>query len=58
MSRRFPKDCWGKKCPHFRVRDLSVDDLACTCDILNVECDACDEDFCFLLCPMPEEEET
>ena len=51
---RFPKDCWGKNCPHFRTVDMSIDDLLCACDILQAKCDACDEDFCFLLCPLSE----
>ena len=58
---RFPKDCWGKNCPHFHTVDMSIDDLLCACDILQAECDACDEDFCFLICPLskrpPEGEE-
>lgn len=58
---RFPKDCWKKNCPHFHVIDMSIDDLLCICDILQKECDACDGDFCFLLCPLskrsPEEGE-
>lgn len=49
---RFPKDCWDKNCPHFHTVDMSIDDLLCTCDILHASCDACDEDFCFLLCPV------
>lgn len=48
---RFPKDCWKKNCKHFHVTDMSIDDLVCACDILKAECDACDEDFCILLCP-------
>ena len=52
MNNRFPKDCWMKQCPHFHVRDLSIDDLTCTCDLLNEQCDACDEDFSFFLCPI------
>ena len=51
---RFPKDCWGKNCPHFHAVDMSIDDLFCTCDILQEGCDACEEDFCFLLCPLSE----
>lgn len=58
---RFPKDCWEKNCPHFHTVDMSIDDLFCACDILQVKCDACDEEFCFLICPQskrpPEEEE-
>lgn len=58
---RFPKDCWGKNCPHFHTVDMSIDDLLCACDILQAKCDACDEDFCFLICPLskrpPEGEE-
>ena len=49
---RFPKDCWDKKCSHFHVVDMNIDDLLCICDILQKACDACDEDFCFLLCPL------
>ena len=53
MADRFPKDCWNKQCPHFHTRDLSIDDLVCSCDLLKIECDACDEDFCLYLCPLP-----
>ena len=49
---RFPKDCWGNNCPHFHTVDMSIDDLLCACDILQAKCDACDEDFCFLICPL------
>ena len=45
MASRFPKDCWDKKCEHFHTWDMSVDDLVCACDILQLECDACDEDY-------------
>lgn len=51
MNNRFPKDCWEKKCTHFHVHDMSIDDLCCFCDLLNAQCDACDEDFCYLHCP-------
>lgn len=54
---RFPKDCWGKNCPHFHTIDMSIDDLLCICDILRAKCDACDEDFCSLFCPLSEREE-
>ena len=47
MADRFPKNCWDKKCTHFHTRDLSIDDLVCTCDLLKIQCNACDEDFCF-----------
>ena len=53
---RFPKDCWNKKCPHFHTVDMSIDDLVCACDVLHMECDAVDEDYCFLLCPLPKED--
>lgn len=49
---RFPKDCWNKNCEHFHVTDMSVDDLRCVCDVLDYECDACDEDYCYLRCPL------
>ena len=55
MIHRFPKDCWGKKCPHFKVWDLSIDDLCCHCDLLKVSCDACDEDFSFITCPLKQQ---
>ena len=57
MMDRFPKDCWDKKCKHFHVTDLSVDDLLCACDVLGYECDACDEDYCHLCCPLAEKTE-
>ena len=52
MAITFPKDCWGRECPHFKVHDMSVDDLCCYCDILKVQCDACNEDFCHYICPL------
>lgn len=55
MSDRFPKDCWKKKCPHFKAWDMSIDDLCCYCDLLEVQCDACDEDYCLILCPIKED---
>ena|GEM_PF-2863811 len=55
MNHRFPKDCNGK-CPHIGVRDLSIDDLVIICRELKMSCDACDEDFSFLLCPLSDEE--
>ena len=58
MAERFPKNCWDKKCPHFHTRDLSIDDLVCTCDLLKISCDACDEDFCLYLCPLPNDTRT
>ena len=51
MNDRFPKDCWDKKCQHFHVRDMSIDDLRCTCDLLYGGCDASDEDFSVARCP-------
>lgn len=56
MADRFPKDCWQKKCPHFHTRDMSIDDLVCYCDLMAVECDACDADWSLLLCPLPKGE--
>lgn len=62
--KRFPKDCSEKGCPYCHVFDLSVDDLVISCDILGKSCDACDGDFCFMLCPLdgkkeePKEDET
>lgn len=55
MSSRFPKDCWEKNCPHFKVWDMNIDDLCCYCDLLKVKCDACDEMFSLYLCPMNDE---
>ena len=52
MADRFPKDCWGKKCPHFKVWDVSVEDLHCECTLLNKRCKGCDEDLCFIDCPL------
>ena len=55
MNDRFPKDCWDKKCQHFHVKDMSIDDLLCTCDLLQMQCDVCDENFSFGLCPKKDE---
>lgn len=54
MGDRFPKDCWKKNCPHFKSWDMSIDDYRCRCNLLKIECDACDEAFVFHLCPLPE----
>lgn len=56
--RRFPKDCLDKKCEHFHCWDMSVDDFCCACDILQRECDACDEDFSYVRCPLEEKDGT
>lgn len=53
MADRFPKDCWEKNCPHFHVYDMSIDDLRCICNLLKMGCDACDENWSLLLCPLP-----
>ena len=53
----FPKDCWDKNCEHFHTTDMSVGDLLCACDVRGYECDACDEGFCYLRCPLEEKEE-
>ena len=53
---RFPKDCWDKDCEHFHVTDRSIDDPLCACDVLGYGCDACDEDYCYLRCPLEEQE--
>lgn len=55
MINRFPKDCWEKKCPHFKVFDLSIDDLCCYCELLKVQCDTCDEDFSPCICPLTQQ---
>ena len=47
----FPKNCWDKHCPHFHCWDMSIDDLCCKCDLLKMQCDACDEDYSFIPCP-------
>lgn len=57
MDNRFPKDCWDKKCQHFKVFDLSIYDLCCTCELLKVQCDACNEDFSPFICPLTQLEE-
>jgi len=54
---RFPKDCWEKKCEHFHVWDMSIDDMCCFCDLLQLECDACDEDYSYVRCPKQKESE-
>lgn len=52
MGNRFPKDCWHKHCEHFHVWDMSIDDLCCACDLLNAQCDACDENYSLFRCPL------
>ena len=54
MMSRFPKDCWDKECPYFHYWDMNVDDLTCFCDKLKKQIDACDEDWCFYICPLEE----
>lgn len=51
--KRFPKDC-TYTCEHYSEYDLSIDDLVGCCSLLKSKCDLCDEDFCFLLCPLEE----
>lgn len=51
MAGRFPKDCY-KGCPNYSEYDLSVDDLVCYCSLLKQQCDMCDEDLSFTLCPI------
>lgn len=53
----FPRDCWNKECPHFKVWDMSIDDLACYCDKLDKEIDACDEDFIYYPCPLEDKKD-
>lgn len=48
---RFPKDCWTQNCKHFHVQDMSVDDYTCYYDLLEKQCDDCDEDYSFEQCP-------
>lgn len=52
MDNKFPKDCWKKKCPHFKVWDMSIDDLCCYCELLKTKCDACNDDFIQYPCPL------
>lgn len=53
--KRFPNDC-TKDCPHYSEYDLSIDDLVGSCALLQRSCDLCEGDFCFLLCPLKEED--
>ncbi len=52
---RFPKDCWEKKCEHFLVWDMSIEDMYCFCKLLRLGCDACDEDYSYVWCPKTKE---
>jgi len=49
---RFPKGCWDKDCKYFKVWDISTDDLCCEYELLEKQCDHCDEDWCLLQCPL------
>lgn len=53
---KFPKDCWVIKCPHVHSWDLSIDDWVSSCDLLKKQIDDCDSDYCFLNCPLSDEE--
>ena len=53
----FPRDCWNVECPFFKVWDMSIDDLACYCEKLERQIDACDEDFIGIICPLYKEDE-
>lgn len=51
QNRRFPKDCF-KGCPNYSEYDISIDDIVCYCSLLRRQCDMCDQDFSFVLCPI------
>ena len=51
MTNRFPKDC-DKNCSHYSQYDMSIDDYVATCGLLKMECDLCDQEFNFTLCPL------
>jgi hypothetical protein len=53
--KRFPKDC-DAKCPHYSCYDLNIDDLVSNCSLLNVQCDDCDMDFSYVICPLEAKE--
>ena len=54
--KRFPRDC-EKDCKYYHEYDMSVDDYTAQCFLLKAGCDLCDEEYCLLLCPLPECEE-
>lgn len=47
----FPRDCTNE-CKYYRTYDLSIDDLVGVCRLLKRECDLCDQDYSFLICPL------
>ena len=51
--KRFPKDC-DKNCEYFSCYDLSVDDLVAVCSLLMGRCDLCEQDYCYVICPLEE----
>jgi hypothetical protein len=54
--KRFPKDC-NIHCEHYYDFDMSVDDIVAGCRLLGQQCDLCDEDFSYTLCPLESEGE-
>ena len=53
MIKLFPKDC-DVNCRYYSTYDLNVDDYVATCELLNSECDLCDQQYSFLVCPLKE----
>ena len=51
---KFPRDCWEKQCQYFHCYDMNIDDFTCFCDLLKIQCDECDEDYCNIACPIKE----
>lgn len=43
MLELFPKDCWNKHCSHFEYWSMGIDDLACSCDLIGITCEAYDQ---------------
>jgi hypothetical protein len=54
VMKLFPKDC-DHNCEHYRCYDLSIDDYVSCCELLKMQCDDCDMDYCFVQCPLEKE---
>lgn len=49
----FPHDC-DQRCPHFRVYETSIMDMAVYCELLDEECDLAMQDEYSIPCPKRE----
>lgn len=49
----FPQDC-DNRCPHLRVYETSMMNMAIYCELLDEECDMAEQEDYSILCPKRE----